>query len=172
MTAPPPPAASAPDALKASEKLLDFMLKESERIQAETKTAEDRARGNATIAAGGIPLLTFLKTQYDAPTILQGGLAVICVLGIVVVLGLIIPILATRRTGRVELSWLEERQKGIYHETVGYDSFLHEMQSVMAEYIRNYGAVRDYRYRWLTVQTAVLGFTLVAFAGIVLTVLL
>ncbi|MFC3833458.1 hypothetical protein [Deinococcus rufus] len=167
-----PTAVSPADAIKASEKLLDFMLKENDRILAETKTAEDRARGNVTIAAGGIPLLTFLKAQYDTPTALQGVLAIICVVCIIVVLGLVVPILRSRKTQRVEISFLEQRQRSTFQEETRYDEFLHEMQSILLGYIEKYGAVRDLRFRWLTWQTSVLGVMLGSFAVLVMTTFL
>jgi len=141
-------------AIKTSEKLLDYLKHDTERATAEIKVAEERARGNATIAAAAIPLITFLRALEPNLSLLQVYLIAAALLLIVAALLLILCIMWLQRTERADEAWYAKRQEDAYYERqdARYDRFLHELQSMWIGYLEDARRVRDVKYRWLRWQ--------------------
>lgn len=138
-------------AQKSGEKLLDYLKADVERVTAETRVAEDRARGNATVAAAALPLLTLLRSIHTEPTYLEQGLTALLIVLIVAVLTLLIGVMWNRKTSRTPPDWYMERQNDIYHQhrAGAYDRFLHEIQSMWIGYFEDALRVRHSKYAWL-----------------------
>jgi Tfp pilus assembly protein FimV len=169
--APPAPAAdgvTSEVAVKTGELLLDYLHTDVERVTAETRVAEERARGNATVAAAALPLLTFLRSFNPKPTPLEIGLTNTLLALIVIVLGLLLGVMWQRKTSRTQAPWYKQRQEDVYRETpnAAYDRFLHEMHSMWIGYFEDGLKVRHSKYKWLHLQNIALLALLVTFCGL------
>jgi hypothetical protein len=138
------------DARKSAEKLLDYLKHDAERASADAKSAEDRARANATLAAGAIPLVTFMRTLVKEPTFLQNTLTLAVLLTVVLILVMLVALTQLHTTGRATAAWYSERQDDVYHqrEPAAYDRLLHELQSMWVGYLKDGRRVRDAKYVW------------------------
>lgn len=138
------------DARKSAEKLLDYLKHDAERASADVKLAEDRARANATLAAGALPLVTFTRTLVEEPTIWQNLLTLAVLLTIVAILIMLAGLTRLHATRRTTAAWYSERQADIYYqrEPADYDRLLHELQSMWLGYLNDGRRVRDAKYAW------------------------
>lgn len=141
---------SPEDARKSGEKLLDHLKLDAERASADMKSAEDRARANATLAAGAIPLVTFMRTMVETPTLLQNVLAIAVLVVVIVILSMLVGLTRVHKTERTTVQWYKKRQEDIYYEReeAGYDRFLHELQSMWVGYLEDGRRVRDDKFAW------------------------
>ncbi|WP_380008168.1 hypothetical protein [Deinococcus oregonensis] len=158
------------DGIKAAEKLLDYLKADVERVAAEIRTAEDRARGNATLAGVALPLVTFLRTLPEGNGTLETVVAVIAALAIIVAVFLTIGVVRNQKTNRTKLTWYKERQEDTYLEkpNARYDRFLHELQTIWIGYLADGRRIRDVKYKALGWQTAAVGVALTAVAVLVI----
>lgn len=148
--------------MKASEKLLEFAKADYDRISQEIRTADDRARGNATLAAASVPVMIFLRTPpgltwADSPVIVGAG-----VLGLVGTLVCTLLVVMNRGTSRVEDDWLMDKREEVYREGGTYMGMLYTLQGLWAKAIEDANRVRDSKYNVLEKQIIALGLNLLA----------
>ncbi|MPY67951.1 hypothetical protein F8S09_14915 [Deinococcus sp. SDU3-2] len=163
--------ATPEDARKSGEKLLDYLKNDVERATNDIKTAEDRARANATLAAGAIPLVTFVRTLTDQPTGLQNGLSISVLALAIITLLMLAGLISLRVTNRTTAAWYEARQSDVYYEreSAQYDRLLHELQGMWIGYLEDSRRVRDFKYQWLGWQNIAVSGLIIVLAVLAMT---
>lgn len=141
--------------IKASEKFLEHLRAENDRVVQEIRVAEDRGCGNATLAAAAIPIIAFLKPSGFGPW--ETALSIGALVGVILTLAIVLGIVRNRTTHRTEDSWYPATQEDIYREQRQYDRFLYELQSIWLQHFIDNKKVRDAKYRLLTSQTWTVG---------------
>lgn len=140
-------------AIKGSERFLDLLKAEQDRLTNKVRVAEDRARGNSTVAIAAVGVVTVLRTLDPQ---LAPGPVVLFVAGVLLVLGLMTAILSNRDSSSITSKWMREETTRLWEDGRPYMEIMQLYQRGWITNIEELHKLQDAKYRLLGWQNIAL----------------
>lgn len=143
--------------IKSSERLFELLKGEQDRLTNKVKIAEDRARGNNTLAIGAIGVLTLLRSlETNLPLLLVLLLAA----GVIATLLLGLRIQWNRETSGITTDWMQEELQRLKNVDRNYLQIMQYYQRGWISNIADLDRLQRQKYNVLDKQNIALAFTL------------